>query len=95
MTKLISCTKAVFYVSQNSSDGDGSCFEMYAKTAGWMNLQSGKIALAGTANPTLTFDYSAGGAVPLTVSIITPNDVKDIATLTAGSQFRSGNNLFG
>lgn len=75
------------YVSQNSSDGDGSCFEMYAKTAGWMNLQSGKIALAGTANPTLTFDYSAGGAVPLTVSIITPNDVKDIATLTAGSNF--------
>ncbi len=77
------------YIGEKSSDGDGYCFEMFAGTAGWVNLQSGKIALAGKTNPTLTFDYSAETATTLTVSVITPNGEKEIETLTAGSDFAS------
>ncbi|MDE6353789.1 MAG: hypothetical protein K2L56_01810, partial [Prevotella sp.] len=74
------------YIGEKGSD-DNSSFEMYAGTAGWVNLQSGKIALAGTANPTLTFDYSAENATVLTVSVITPKGEKEVATFTAGTDF--------
>ncbi|NPD91277.1 CARDB domain-containing protein [Xylanibacter muris] len=75
------------YLGENASDGDGNCFQMVAETKGWINLQSGKIALAGTVNPTLTFDYSADISVPMTVSVITPKGEKEIATLTAGTDY--------
>lgn len=76
-------------IGTNASDGDGYCFQMAAKTMGWINLQSGKIALAGTVNPTLTFDYCADSDNTLTVSVITPNGEKEIATLTAGAEYAS------
>lgn len=74
-------------LGENASDGDGGCFLMAAKTAGWINLQSGKIALAGTVNPTLTFDYAADAATPLTVTVITPKGKKKIADLAAGTSY--------
>ncbi len=77
------------YLGENASDGDGYCFQMVAETMGWINLQSGKIALAGTVNPTLTFDYAADKATPLTVTVISPKGEKDVATLTAGTEYAS------
>ncbi|MBP3472039.1 MAG: hypothetical protein J6K41_07395 [Paraprevotella sp.] len=74
------------YIGEKGSD-DGSSFEMYAGTAGWVNLQSGKIALAGAVNPTLTFDYSAENETSLVVSVITPKGEKEVATFTAGADF--------
>lgn len=76
-------------IGTNASDDDGYCFQMAAKTMGWINLQSGKIALAGTVNPTLTFDYCADSDNTLTVSVITPDGEKEIATLTAGAEYAS------
>ena len=76
------------YLGENSSDGDGNCLQMVAKTAGWMTIESGKIALAGAVNPVVTFDYSGDVAAQLTVSVITPKGVKDnVATFTAGADF--------
>ncbi len=76
------------YLGENSSDGDGSCLLMAAETAGWMTLESGKIALAGAVNPVFTFDYSGDAVAQLTVSVITPKGVKDnVATFTAGADF--------
>lgn len=76
------------YLGENSSDGDGSCLQMAAETAGWMTVESGKIALAGAVNPVFTFDYSGDVAAQLTVSVITPKGVKDnVATFTAGADF--------
>lgn len=74
-------------IGENASDGDGYCFQMAAKTMGWINLQSGKIALAGTANPTLTFDYASDNNATLTVSVITPNGEKEVATLTPAADY--------
>jgi len=75
------------YIGTNASDGDGNCFQMVAETMGWINLQSGKVALAGTVNPTLTFDYAADQATPLTVSVITPKGESDIATFTTDTDY--------
>lgn len=74
------------YIGEKGSD-DETSFEMFAEVAGWLNLQSGKIALAGAVNPVLTFDYSADNATPLTVSVITPKGEKEVATFTAGADF--------
>ncbi|MCM1079389.1 MAG: hypothetical protein NC116_06695 [Clostridium sp.] len=77
------------YIGDKASDGDGNCFQMTAKIRGWVNLQSGKIALAGAVNPTLTFDYSADAATPLAVSVITPDGETTITELTAGTDYAS------
>lgn len=75
------------YLGETSSDGDGYCLLLAAETAGWVELHSGKIALAGAVNPVLTFDCSANKTTPLTVYVITPNGMKEINTLTAGTDF--------
>lgn len=76
------------YLGESASDGDGGCMQMVAETAGWMTIESGKIALAGAVNPVFTFDYSGDVAAQLTVSVITPKGVKDnVATFTAGADF--------
>ncbi len=80
-------TDGGLYIGEKGSD-DESSFEMYGATPGWINLQSGKIALAGAANPVFTFDYSGDVAAQLTISVITPKGVKDnVATFTAGADF--------
>lgn len=70
-----------------SSDNDGACFQMVAETAGWMTIESGKIALNGAVNPVLTFDYSGDVAANLIVSVITPKGEKEMTTFTAGTEF--------
>lgn len=75
------------YLGENASDGDGYCFQMVAETMGWINLQSGKIALAGAANPALTFDYASDNNATLTVYVITPNGEKEVATLTPAADY--------
>lgn len=76
------------YLGESASDGDGGSLQMVAKTAGWMTVESGKIALAGAVNPVFTFDYSGDVAAQLTISVITPKGVKDnVATFTTGADF--------
>lgn len=76
------------YLGESASDGDGGSLQMVANTAGWMTVESGKIALAGAVNPVFTFDYSGDVAAQLTVSVITPKGVKDnVATFTTGADF--------
>ncbi len=41
----------------NSSDDDGGCYGFYNYTKGEGSLQSGKISLAGSASPMLTYDF--------------------------------------
>lgn len=81
-----SASEGGLYIGEKGSD-DATSFEMYAATAGWINLQSGKIALAGKTNPVLTFDHAADSATPLTVSVITPKGKKEVGTFTAGADF--------
>lgn len=75
------------YLAENASDEDGYCFEMVAETMGYVELQSGKIALAGAANPVLTFDYAGESATPLTITVITPKGVNEIKTLTTAAEW--------
>lgn len=75
------------YIGETSSDGDGTCFQFAAETAGWMTLESGKIALNGAVNPVATFDYSGDVAAELAVTVITPKGEKEMTTLTAGTDF--------
>ncbi|MDE5788758.1 MAG: hypothetical protein K2H79_09530, partial [Bacteroidaceae bacterium] len=75
------------YLAENASDGDGYCFELVAKTMGYVELQSGKVALAGAANPVLTFDYSGDSATPLTVTVVTPKGTNEITTLTTAIDY--------
>lgn len=79
--------KGGLYLGETSSDGDGSCFLFAAETAGWMTLESGKIALAGAVNPVVTFDYSGDAVASLAVSVITPKGEKAMTTLTPGTDF--------
>lgn len=81
-----SAAEGGLYIGEKGSD-DATSFEMYAATAGWINLQSGKIALAGKTNPVLTFDHAADAATPLAVTVITPKGEKTVATFTAGADF--------
>lgn len=81
-----SAAEGGLYIGEKGSD-DATSFEMYAATAGWINLQSGKIDLAGKTNPVLTFDHAADSATPLTVSVITPKGKKEVGTFTAGADF--------
>lgn len=87
--QLSSSNLAGLYISDFASDGDGSCFLMAAGVGGWMNLQSGKIALAGAVNPTLTFDYAASAATPVTVSVITPKGETELTTVNASADYTS------
>ncbi|MBO5181953.1 MAG: hypothetical protein J6B92_08715 [Paraprevotella sp.] len=75
------------YTSENASDGDGGCFEMVAEVPGWVELQSGKIALAGAVNPTLTFDYAAENETEITVYVFTPKGVNRVTSFTAGTDY--------
>ncbi len=75
------------YIGNTASDDDGGSMAFVAKTAGWMDLQSGKIALAGAVNPVLTFDYSGDAVASLAVSVITPKGVKEMGTLTPAADF--------
>ncbi len=75
------------YIGENASDGDGYCFELVAKTMGYVELQSGKVALAGAANPVLTFDYAGDNATPLTITIVTPKGVNELTTLTTATDY--------
>ncbi len=81
-----SAAEGGLYIGTKGSD-DATSFEMYAATAGWINLQSGKIALAGKTNPVLTFDHAADNATHLIVSVITPKGEKEVDTLSAYSDF--------
>lgn len=80
-------SKGGLYTSENASDGDGGCFEMVAEVPSWVELQSGKIALAGAVNPTLTFDYAAENEIEIKVYVFTPKGVHQVATFTAGTDY--------
>lgn len=75
------------YIGENASDEDGYCFELLAKTRGYVELQSGKVALAGAANPVLTFDYAGESATPLTITVVTPKGANEIKTLTTAADW--------
>lgn len=75
------------YLAENASDEDGYCFEMVAKTMGYVELQTGKVALAGAANPVLTFDYAGESATPLTITVVTPKGANEIKTLTTAADW--------
>lgn len=75
------------YLAENASDEDGYCFEMVAETMGYVELQSGKVALAGAANPVLTFDYAGESATPLTITVVTPKGANEIKTLTTAADW--------
>lgn len=77
------------FLGENPSDGDAGNLLMAAEVGGWIELQSGKIALAGAVNPVVTFDYQSASAVPLTVTVITPNGEKEMQTFTCGADYAS------
>lgn len=62
----------LYFSTVESSDGDDVCFQFVAKTPGWIDMESGKIALNNAENPVLSFDFKADAACTMNVKIITP-----------------------
>lgn len=77
----------VYIAEEDASDSDGGCFALVGKTAGWVSLESGKIALAGTANPVVTFDHKATSAISFDVIAITPKGETKLETITSGTSY--------
>lgn len=75
------------FIGETPSDEDGGCFTMVAITSGWISLQSGKINLAGVANPVLTFDHMATSAASLAITVITPKGETALETITSGTNY--------
>lgn len=62
----------LYFSTVESSDDDNVCFQFVAKTEGWIDMESGKIALNNAENPVLAFDFKADAACTLNVKVITP-----------------------
>lgn len=75
-------------LGENASDGDGVCFEFEAKCAGWITLESGKIALGGAANPVFQFDMvQVAGTSSVEVSVESPEGITVLDTFTPASVY--------
>lgn len=78
------------YYGQNPSDGDEGCFAFTAETAGWITLESGKIALAGASNPIISFDvFSESTNCSLKVSVVTPNGEFPVQVITPAAEYEN------
>lgn len=76
------------YYGTNPSDGDEGCFAFVAETAGWITLESGKIALGGAANPVISFEaFSETNAGKLNVSVVTSNGEFPLQVITPASEY--------
>lgn len=79
---------AGLYTDKNtSSDGDGACLLARLTSAGWLRLGSGKIALAGAVNPTLTFDICAESAATVKVSVQTVAGETELTSASVSTTF--------
>ncbi|MDE7376233.1 MAG: hypothetical protein K2N16_05240, partial [Muribaculaceae bacterium] len=76
------------YAGDNASDGDGYCLEFQGMTKGWVFLKSGKIALAGAANPVYQFDaVKTLGTVTLDVYVETSEGKTKVKTIEPTDEY--------
>ena len=71
----------LYFATDRSSDGDNVCFAFMAETAGWIDMQSGKIAANNGQNVALAFDYISEVATSVDVVITTPAGETVVKTL--------------
>lgn len=76
------------YAGDNASDDDGFCLEFQGMTEGWAFLKSGKIALAGAANPVYQFDaVKTLGTVTLDVYVETSEGQTKLQTIDPTDEY--------
>lgn len=76
------------YISSESSDGDGTALRILADEPGLAALWSGKIALAGAANPSLLFDVKSDYIEQLSVVGSTSGgNFVSLATVAVGREY--------